>query len=304
MNTKILVVNDRLMLAQLPNTTEGKVQITTVTSGKEGLAALTDSSAWCAVLAASQLPDMNGLSFLREAASRSAAIPLLLVPEQELASVLHQANSTSVFRVVPENTPLDILETLLLDAAGQFRLIHQEQQLRERINQLTIIDPLTGCYNRMHLREHLEKELRRSIRYSHYLSVILCDIDTLKNVNEAFGNRVGDQLLSGFAQTAGQAIRQDIDTITRWGEDEFLLVLPETPIRGAGLVASRLCELFADLGYTSGGYAVNCTASFGVAGFAPELADRNTAVDELLLIAGRCLSQAKAAGGNQVLCCP
>lgn len=304
MNKQVLVVNDSLTMTHLPHNTVGELQITTVTTGKDGLTALAASSEWCAVLAASQLPDMNGLTFLREAAQISAATPLLLVPEVELTATLHRANSLSIFRIVPENTATEILETILFDAARQFQLIHQEERLRERIKQLTIIDPLTGCYNRQYLQEQLKKELGRSIRYSHYLSVILCDIDTLQNVNEAFGHRVGDQLLTGFAQAAMQTLRQDIDTITRWGEDEFLLVLPETPIRGAGVVASRLREQFTNLGYTVGGHAVTSTASFGVACFAPEMPDRNTALDELLLIAGRCLLQAKATGGNQVLCCP
>lgn len=304
MNPQILVVNDRLEIAPLPDEAAGELRITTVANGRDGLEVLANSSGWCAVLAASQLPDMNGLAFLRETAAMSGATPLLLVPDIELAALLHQANSHSVFRVVPESTPAETLEIILRDAVGQFRRIHQEQQLREQIARLTIIDPLTGCYNRLHLQEDLEKELKRSLRYSHPLSVILCDIDTLKNVNEAFGHQVGDQLLIGFARAAMDNTRQNIDTITRWGEDEFLLVLPETPIRGAGLVASRLREQFADLGCTAGGYPVTSTASFGVAGFVPEMPKRNATVEELLLMAGHSLLQAKATGGNQVLCCP
>lgn len=304
MSKQVLVVNANMRIATLPNETAGELRIISATSGKDGLVALTASAEWCAVLAASQLPDMSGLAFLQEATTITNAIPLLLAADSQLADSLHQANTHSIFRVVPESTRANILESILLDAARQFRLIHEERQLREQIQQLTRIDPLTGCYNRIHLQETLKKELSRSIRYSHHLSIILCDIDALKDINEAFGYHTGDRLLTEFAQTAQQTMRQDIDIITRWGEDEFLLVLPETPIRGAGRVASRLREQFANLGCTVDGHPVTSSASFGVAGFAPEIPDRNTAMDELLLIAGRCLLQAKAAGGNQVLCCP
>jgi len=304
MNKQILVVNDTMNIAGLHNEPAGDLLITSAATGKDGLAALAISSDWCVVLAAAQLSDMNGLTFLQEAAALSGAIPLLLVADTDLGTAVHQANSHSFFRVIPESTPAEILKVILLDAARQFRLINQEKQLRERIKQLTVMDSLTGCYTRLHQQEHFAKELRRSIRYGHPVSIILCDIDALKEVNAAFGHRVGDQLLTGFAQTAMQLTRQDIDTITRWGEDEFLLILPETHIRGAGRVASRLREQFELLEYEASGHRVAATASFGVAGFTPELPERNTAPEDLLLIAERCLAQAKVSGGNQVLCCP
>jgi len=304
MRHPFLIVSHHVQSDNLLAEVSKKFDLTIVSSGQDGLAILTEKTQWCGMLVAADLPDMSGLDFLEQATSVTTAIPLLLAPEAHLAETLLLANSRSVFRVVLENTPAADLETILLDASQQFDLVQRERQLHAQIARLTLTDPLTGCYNRLHLEEHLFKELSRSIRYSHYLSVILCDIDGLKEVNEAFGHRAGDVILSEFARSAGQLIRHDIDTITRWGEDEFLLVLPETPIRGAGRVANRLREQFAGLACSVDGHRIACTASFGVAGFAPETGERNAAVEDLLLIAGRCLLQAKATGGNQVLCCP
>jgi len=303
MEHRILLVNHCLNIDQLPDDFTKQCTFEAVADGKSGLAKLADG-AWCAVLAAAALPDMRGLDFLTQAAACSDALPLLLVPDVDLAASLIEANKHSVFRVTPESAPAAALVAVFRDAVRQFALIEQEREQRLRIEQLTLTDPLTGCLSRLHLEEHLKKELSRSSRYGHYLSVILCDVDGLKEVNESVGRRVGDQVLAGFARTAMQLVRQDIDTITRWGEDEFLLVLPETPIRGAGRVAARLREQFAALDCVPDGHQVSCTASFGVAGFAPDGAGRNALLDDLLLIAGRCLLQAKAAGGNQVLCCP
>jgi diguanylate cyclase (GGDEF)-like protein len=301
----MLVVNHRTPLAPLlPPETRAKFEITTVADGREGLARLALSDQWCGVLVACDLPDMPPLTFLEQAATLTQAVPLLLVPDEQVTPFLHLANSRSLFRVVPASTPGDILATILLDTARQFSLLRQDEELWEHLNHVALVDPLTSCLSRPHLEDLLRRELSRSLRYSHPLSVILCDIDRLRGVNESFGHRMGDWVLVGFARIALETIRRDIDTITRWGEDEFLLVLPETPIRGGGRVASRLREQFASLDCSLDGQVARCTASFGVAGFTPDVADRNATIDELLLIASRCLLQAKAAGGNQILCCP
>ncbi len=272
--------------------------------GKGGLDALAEPKSWVGILAASRLADMTGLDFLARAASVSPAIPMLLAAEAELARTLMQANSQGVFRVVPRSTPAEQLLAVLRDAVRQMALLRQEHRLREHLAQLTVTDPLTGCRNRRHLEEYLPRELSRSLRYGHALSIILCDVDGLKAVNEAFGNRGGDAVLAGFARTVTECIRRDIDTLARWGEDAFVLVLPETAIRGAGRVASRIRDRFAACDLTQDGHRIDCTVSFGVAASSPEHGDRHVTAEHLLLIADRCLHQAKAAGGNQVLCCP
>nr|WP_320012947.1 GGDEF domain-containing protein [uncultured Desulfobulbus sp.] len=304
MRHQILVVNSHLQRSELPPEYSIKFDIVAAADGKEGLARLALSSKWAAVLVATQLDDMTGQAFLSQAVTLTQAVTLLLVPEDQLLANLQWANCRSIFRVVPESTPGDVLARILLDAAHQYILIHQEEDLWERMSQLSLVDPLTGCYSRLTLEDQLRKELKRSQRYGHHLSVILCDIDGLKGVNESFGHRIGDHILTGFANIAMQQIRRDIDTITRWGEDEFLIVLPETTLRGAGKVAHRLQEQLTQKGSFQDGHQVSCTASFGVAGFTPDHSSRNAQIEDLLLIASRCLMQAKSAGGNQVLCCP
>jgi len=303
MEHRILLVNRCLSADQLPDDCTKHCLFENVADGESGLAKLADGE-WSAVLAAAELPDMRGLDFLTRAAACADVVPLLLVPDANLAASLIDAGNRSVFRVLPESAPAAALAAVFRDAVRQFALIRREREQRQRIEQLTLTDPLTGCMTRLHLEEHLKKELSRSSRYGHHLSIILCDVDGLQAINESLGHRVGDQVLTSFARAARSLVRQDIDTITRWGEDEFLLALPETPIRGAGRVAARLREQFAALDCSSDGHQARCTASFGVAGFAPDNAGRNAQLDDLLLIADRCLLQAKAAGGNQVLCCP
>lgn len=304
MKNQILIVNDDLPIAALPADFAENLQVTSVTTGREGLDVLARPMPWAAMLVAVQLPDMSAVVFFRLAAAVTGATPLLLVPDQDLPDILHRANSNSVFRVVPTSTPSDILEKVLRDGVEHWQLIERELHFRQQVAHLSNTDPLTGCGNRLSGIQHLDRELSRSRRYEHSLTVILCDIDGLRMYNEAYGHQAGDKILTGFARLAMESVRQEIDTVSRWGEDEFLVILPETAIRGAGKVATRLCARFAALDTVVESQNLNCSASFGVTGYTPDLPNRNITVEELLLIASRCLSQAKAAGGNQVLCCP
>ena len=269
----------------------------------DALAALGGSDLFSVLLSTMTLPDMTCGEYLDQAAKISRASRILLVEEDESAAAMELANRHGIFRLLPAACDDEMLATALNDAARQFCLVVRERQMREKIKKLSPTDALTGCYTPEYLRERLTTELHRSVRYSHYLSVIFCDIDRLKEINDSHGYRTGDQVLTGFAQAAMQVIREGVDWITRWDEDAFIIVLPETPIRGAGIVAERLRGLLAGLDIREHDRPVRVTASFGVSGFAPEIPERNSRVKELLTIAGRCLSQAKA-GGNRVLCCP
>jgi len=304
MRFPFLVISHRLNFESFFSEFSTSFEVTIVTNGQDGLAALSQPTHWAGVLVAARLPDMDGLELIEQIDPLAGIIPLLLVPDDQLAELLPLANSRSVFRIVPESTPPHILATILIDTTHQFEILQQEHRLRARVEQLSLIDPLTGCYARSHIPGLLHRELLRSLRYRHHLSVILCDLDGLARINESFGHQAGDTLLAAFAQAAAQATRQNIDTIARWGGDEFLVVLPVTPISGAGRVATRIRERCGKLGRSEDGRILACSASFGVAGYSPANADRNTTAEDLLLLAERCLLQAKAAGGNQVLCCP
>ncbi len=278
-------------------------EFTCAETAADALAALDGSELHSVLVLTMTLPDMACDEFLGRATKISRASRILLVEEHETATAMAMANRHGIFRLLPITCDDNMLATALNDGARQFCLVARERQLRAKIKKLSPTDALTGCYTPEYLRERLTSELHRSVRYSHYLSVIFCDIDQLKEINDSHGYRVGDQVLTGFSQAAMQVVREGVDWITRWDEDSFIIVLPETPIRGAGIVAERLRGLLAELDVRDHDKPVRVTASFGVSGFAPEIPERNNRVRDLLTIAGRCLAQAKA-GGNRVLCCP
>ncbi len=300
---RAIVAADPSVLTRFCKKTGSEFEFTCAETAADALAALDGPALYSVLVAAMTLPDMACGEFLDRAAKISRSSRILLVEEDETATAMELANRHGIFRLLPAGCDDDMLTTALTDAARQFCLVVRERQMREKIKKLSPTDSLTGCYTPEYLRERLTTELHRSVRYSHYLSVIFCDIDRLKAINDSHGYRVGDQVLTGFSQAAMQVVREGVDWITRWDEDAFIIVLPETPIRGAGIVAERLRGLLAEIDVRDHDKPVRVTASFGVSGFAPEIPERNNRVRDLLTIAGRCLAQAKA-GGNRVLCCP
>ncbi|HEB70314.1 MAG TPA: diguanylate cyclase [Desulfobulbus sp.] len=303
MPCQILIVSDNQDLIARCQEIEG-LEFAYVGAVEDALATLALPGPYSVVLVDAELPDIDVGRFFKQVAETSSAVPILTVDEQSVSETLNTANGLSIFRLLPQPCDPDLLETVFFDATRQFKLINRERKLRKKVQQLSSTDPLTGCCTRTVLQERLPVELRRSIRYNHYLSIIFCDVDQLGAINETRGHRVGDRILTGVAQSALEIFRKDVDWITRWGEDEFLIVLPETPVRGAGIVAERLRQAVDKLTIESEGTSARATISVGVTGYAPEAPDWNNTIESLLLVAGNCLKQAQSSGGNRVLVCP
>ncbi len=198
--------------------------------------------------------------------------------------------------------PADRAE-LIARLKNGLRILDLEKSLKEaneEIRTLSITDSLTGIYNRGYLNERLPQEMKRSIRYRRSLSLILCDIDHFKSVNDNFGHVAGDTILKGFVDCITASIRDQIDWAARYGGEEFLLVLPETDFLGARHLAERLRVVISDKCYTVDEKEVRITASFGVSGFSPEMLIKNLSVDDMLNHVDKYLYKAKNGGRNRV----
>ncbi len=116
---------------------------------------------------------------------------------------------------------------------------HHEIAHLRRSSQESRVDALTGLANRRAFDERLDEEVARAIRYGHPLSLLMVDIDNFKLVNDRFGHTAGDEALKALAAIIDRSIRT-IDIVARFGGEEFVVILPETPIEGAAVVAERV----------------------------------------------------------------
>jgi diguanylate cyclase (GGDEF)-like protein len=185
--------------------------------------------------------------------------------------------------------PLATLADQAAVASANWRLFHELQVQ-------SVTDGLTGLFNRRHIFVLAEREFQRARRFNRSLSIIMLDIDHFKLVNDIYGHAAGDQVIAEVAHRMRAGIR-NIDIPGRYGGEEFIMLLPETELPGAVLLAERLRRRIADNPVTTVGGLLEVSASLGVATSNAEVADVNTLINH----ADANLYAAKKAGRNQVV---
>ncbi len=164
------------------------------------------------------------------------------------------------------------------------------------MQKLALTDALTGLYNRRGFYELGEREIERSFRFNHPLTVIMMDVDHLKEINDIHGHFTGDHVLRNIATRCVKQLRR-IDILGRYGGDEFVILLPETPMRMGSLVAERLRRCVADAVIPKENELIQTSISLGVSGLTTDV----TSLDALIKRADTAMYAAKQSGRNQVM---
>jgi diguanylate cyclase (GGDEF)-like protein len=300
---RVLVVDDddlvRARLTALLRNADFDVE--SAGSGEDALRIMAQRQ--CQVLLTDwQMPDMDGLSLcriVRNEHNESYVYVLMLTVRDSKEDVLTGLAAGADDYVVKSAPVEEILARLEVAR----RITHVEHSLRSsnRENRrLSVTDPLTGAHNLRFLMKNLPRELSRAQRYGHPLAVLSCDIDRFKQINDAFGHEVGNEVLRAFVARAESCIRSGSDWLARAGGDEFLIVLPETNAIGANRVAQKLHQVFARFPVSTQSGPVKFTASIGVTAVDPEhdLKDASK-IEDILRAADRGLYASKKLGGNQ-----
>jgi diguanylate cyclase (GGDEF)-like protein len=227
------------------------------------------------------LPDMNGLEVLRFIKSPSG--------DQFIPVILLSVKSDLDSRVVGLRLGADdFLAKPYADAeikaraAAMLRIKTLQDQLRgakAQLERLSVTDGLTGLYNHLHFGKRLGEEFARSQRYSDPLSLIMLDLDHFKRVNDEHGHPFGDRVLRGTAALITTSFRGS-DICVRYGGEEFAVILPNTLVQGAQVVAERFLKKVREKTYPIEGVnpgggnpgggnpvEVRVTASAGIASF-------------------------------------
>ncbi len=174
----------------------------------------------------------------------------------------------------------------------------QSEELKAKARELELAsrtDPLTGLYNRRHLMEKIEEERVRYKRNGRPFSVIICDIDYFKKVNDVYGHDCGDAVLKSLSTLLSRHIRKQ-DCLGRWGGEEFLMLLPETTAEGATVLAEKLRKRIEDYEFTYAGIRIPLTMTFGVAQY-----NDDYGVDACIVGADSALYKGKSNGRNCVV---
>ncbi len=175
--------------------------------------------------------------------------------------------------------------------------LKSQQELIKDLQAKLKIDPLTKLFNRRSLEVDLKKELAKARRYNYPLSLIMADLDKFKEINDSHGHQIGDRVLQKIARMIRDCARE-VDTVYRYGGEEFLIMLPHTTGVDAVNLAERVRLKVARHIFTDrkACLKLNITLSLGVAQFVP-----GDSVDDLVLRADKALYKAKATGRNKVV---
>ena len=186
-----------------------------------------------------------------------------------------------------------VLEGIILD-------ISDRKELEDELSELATRDPLTGVLNRREVTRLLEEEIARAKRYDRGLALLWIDFDHFKTINDDYGHAAGDSVLKAASALLTGNVRS-VDSVGRFGGEEFIVLLPEMDRREALETAERLRRLVSDAPQPLGnGNSVALTISIGVSVF-PEHGD---GADALCAVADRAMYQAKTDGRNQVVLAP
>jgi len=168
------------------------------------------------------------------------------------------------------NFPIADSRIFVLSRAAQLAAVQlKNADLYEETQAQATKDALTGIANRRYFEEELRKEIKKSIRYGHPLSLVMLDIDYFKNINDTYGHIQGDKVLKKIARLVESTIRADIDVVARYGGEEFAIILPETDKEEALVVAEYIRKIVNEQKFElekgRKNISINITISLGIA---------------------------------------
>ncbi len=248
------------------------------------------------------MPEMNGVELCQKL--RASDLPgyvfivLLTAKDSQKDIITGLEAGADDYLVKPFNNAE--LKARLRTAKRILGLERTLKSANEEIKLLSITDSLTGSYNRGHLTDRLPNEIKRARRNEQPLSIILCDIDHFKSVNDMHGHQAGDVVLKSFVHTIQESIRDGIDLVFRYGGEEFIILLSETKPDDAVTMAERIRETIAQTPIALPNRKLTITASFGVTGFEPNSNPTEISTSELIDLADRFLYKCKQNGRNCV----
>ena len=178
-----------------------------------------------------------------------------------------------------------------------FSDITRRKETEKNLQHLAVTDPLTGLFNRRHFLNIAERELQLSRRYSKPIAFLMLDLDRYKFFNDTYGHAAGDNLMKLVISVCSQNLR-NTDVFSRYGGDEFYIMLPETNQEQACNLAERLREAVRNTPIDLGGTEIRMTMSIGIS--ATNGSEQNISLNDLLERADAAMYKAKESGRDRI----
>ena len=270
------ILEDALKLAGYP--------VTTAENGKEAIK-LYRTGYFPIVITDWIMPEMSGLELceaIRSDASSSGYTYIIILTSQESKNdiIAGLEAGADEYLVKPVHKPE--LQARLKSARRILELEAIRERYTEEIKNLSLADPVSGVFSRRYLDDRIPKEIARAYRYQRPFSVALAGICNFDRIKAEHGHYAGDQVLKEVADRIVEALRKDVDWVSRYGECEFLIALPETGVQEAMIVAKRLRLRIAAMIIMVHGIEVKLTANFGISGFNAQQDKQGMTMDILL----------------------
>ena len=242
-----------------------------------------------AVLLDLSLPDSTGIGTVSNMRSLSERLPIIVLTGIDNDEVGEQSIQQGAQEYLAKNE----LNGRLLSRVIKYAIKRKQMDLK--LEKLAITDPLTELYNRRYFFERGWNEYVRARRYEHALAVVMMDIDYFKKVNDVYGHICGDKVLVNVANLLKKTVR-GIDLVSRFGGEEFIVLIPETDLKGVQLLAERMRLEIADTPIEHNGKSFHISISIGIA-----MIDANNGDFEgMINQADIALYKAKDKGRNRV----
>jgi two-component system chemotaxis response regulator CheY len=301
--TKVLLVDDdNLVLDQLERlVTAAGYEVVTARNGDAALLSMQQEFAPI-VIAEIDMPQMDGFALCRaiRRQSYSGYVYVILLSSKDAEGDILTGLDAGADDYVSKRIPTSQLVGRLRTAQRILALEHSLKQALADREQMAMTDVLTGAHNRRYLLQQLSHELDCAQRFQGALSVLVFDVDHFSLVNDRHGHAAGDGVLKEVVRRIQQGLQRSCDWFARLGGDEFAVVLPQTDIAGASIVAEKLRRAVAATPIRFNTTKVRVTISIGASELGAIAERDSTTAERLLELADQNLYKSKKSGRNRV----
>ena len=285
----ILVVDDEPQVCEVLADSLGSAghMVDTAKDGLDAVEKMKDNK-YTIVVTDMDMPRMDGMQLIKHIVENHSGTDIIAITGHIMKYKYTDVVSAGAADFITKPFTLNELEAKL-------NRIVRERNLREELGKLAVHDPLTGLPNRRSFQDTVRKEAIRAVRYQHPLFMFFIDIDHFKQYNDLNGHPAGDLLLIETGNLLSHSIREEIDSVFRYGGDEFVLLLPYLPSEQVLAVAERIREKFCRPAFSP------TSLSIGVARFLERAGGLEQDIQDMIRRSDAALYHAKKhCGKNKV----